>query len=84
MKVIQVSDELYDRLKSCVVDPFDDTPESVIGRLIEIVDKAKSRWSPLDAHLENGQPSAGEANSQNPERVGERSPHWKERAEVVL
>jgi hypothetical protein len=70
MKVIQVSDELYDRLKNCVVDPFDDTPESVIGRLIEIADKAKSRWSPLDAHVENEQP--------------ERSPHWKERAEVVL
>ncbi len=82
MKVIQVSDELYDRLKNCVVDPFDDTPESVIGRLIEIADKAKSRWSPLDAYLENGQPTSGEADSENGRP--ERSPHWKERAEVVL
>ena len=82
MKVIQVSDELYDRLKNCVVDPFDDTPESVISRLVEIVDKAKSRWSPLDAHVENGQPAADEANSQNSQSEG--SPHWKERAEVVL
>ena len=81
MKDIQVSDELYDRLKNCVVDPFDDTPESVIGRLIDIADKAKSRWSPLDAHVENGEP---QADSENPERVGERSAHWKERAEVVL
>jgi len=82
MKVIQVSDELYDRLKNCVVDPFDDTPESVIGRLIEIADKAKRRWSPLDVHVETGKPAAVEANSQS--KQPERSPHWKERAEVVL
>jgi len=82
MKVIHVSDELFDRLKNCVVDPFDDTPESVIGRLMEIADKAKSKWSPLDAHVETGQPAAVEANSQKGQP--ERSPHWKERAEVVL
>ena len=49
MKVLQVSDELYDKLKTFVVDPFDDTPEIVISRLADIVNKAKSRWSPLDA-----------------------------------
>ena len=49
MKVMQISDELYDRLKNCIVDPFDDTPESVIGRLINIVDKAKSECSSWDA-----------------------------------
>ncbi len=49
MKTIQISDELFDELKNLVVDPFDDTPDSVIGRLIQIVKKAKSRWSPLDA-----------------------------------
>ena len=49
MKVIQNSDELYDRLKNCIVDPFDDTPESVIERLVEIVDKSKSRCSSWDA-----------------------------------
>jgi len=49
MRMFKVSDELYEQLKSFVVDPFDDTPEAVIGRLIEIVNKAKSRWSPLDA-----------------------------------
>ena len=49
MKVIQISDQLYDRLKNCIVDPFDDTPESVIGRLIDIVDKSKSECSSWDA-----------------------------------
>ena len=49
MKVIQIPDELYDRLKNCIVDPFDDTPESVVGRLIDIVDKSKSRCSSWDA-----------------------------------
>lgn len=48
MRTFKVSDELYEQLKSFVVDPFDDTPEAVIGRLIEIVNKAKSRWSPFD------------------------------------
>ena len=48
MKTVQVSDELYEKLKSLVVDPFDDTAEIVISRLVEIVEKAKSRWSPLD------------------------------------
>ena len=79
MKVVQVSDELYDKLKSCVVDPFDDTPESVIGRLIDIADKAKSRWSPLDAHIEKADQ---QPESQN--RQSERAEHWKQQAEAVL
>ncbi len=49
MKTIQISEELFEELKGLVVDPFDDTPDSVIGRLIQIVKKAKSRWSPLEA-----------------------------------
>ncbi len=48
MRTFKVSDEMYDQLKSFVVDPFDDTPEKVIGRLIEIVNKAKSRWCPFN------------------------------------
>jgi hypothetical protein len=48
MRTLKVSDDLYDQLKSLVVDPFDDTPEIVIGRLIEIVNKAKGRWCPFD------------------------------------
>jgi len=58
MKLIEISDELFDRLKGSVVDPFDDTPESVISRLIDIMDKVKSdkvksRWSPLDTYAES-------------------------------
>ena len=49
MRTVKISDELFDELKGLVVDPFDDTPDTVIGRLIDIVKKAKSRWSPLDA-----------------------------------
>jgi len=49
MKVIEISDELYNRLKAYVVDPFDDTPERVIGRVVDIVDKAKSKWISWDA-----------------------------------
>ncbi|MHC4109845.1 MAG: hypothetical protein ACYSUY_02145, partial [Planctomycetota bacterium] len=32
-----------------VVDPFDDTPEVVIGRVLDIADKAKSKWITWDA-----------------------------------
>ena len=52
MKTIEISDELYDRLKSCVVDPFDDTPDLVINRLIEIVEKAKSAWTSWEVQKE--------------------------------
>ncbi len=55
MKVIQISDELYDRLKNCIIDPFDDTPEIVIGRLVDIVDKSKSEFSSWDAAEDTGQ-----------------------------
>lgn len=50
MRTVKISDELFEQLKALVVDPFDDTPDTVISRLIEIVNKAKSRWSPLDAY----------------------------------
>jgi hypothetical protein len=49
MKMLKVTDELYEKLKSFIVDPFDDTPEMVIGRLIDIALKAKSRWTPPEA-----------------------------------
>lgn len=55
MKVIQISEELYDKLKKFIIDPFDDTPESVVGRLIDIVDKSKSRFSAWDATEDTGQ-----------------------------
>ena len=49
MRTFKVSDELYEQLKSFVVDPFADTPEVVIVRLIEIVSKAKDRWPAFEA-----------------------------------
>lgn len=52
MKTIEISQELYDRLKNFVVDPFDDSPEIVISRMIDIVDKARSLWSSWDASEE--------------------------------
>lgn len=47
MKQVAVSDELYDQLKNFIVDPFDDTLETVIGRLISITGKARDRWPGL-------------------------------------
>ena len=49
MRTIRISEELFERLKTFVVDPFDDTPDAVIGRLADIAAKAKTHWSPLDA-----------------------------------
>jgi hypothetical protein len=37
---------LYEQLKSFVVDPYDDTQELVLGRLVEIARKAGSRCLP--------------------------------------
>jgi len=44
MKQVNVSEELYDRLKDFVVDPFDDTLETVVTRLVDVATKAKDRW----------------------------------------
>ncbi len=49
MKTIQISDELYQALKKFLVDPFDDTPDIIIGRLVEIAQKAQNRWSAWDS-----------------------------------
>jgi hypothetical protein len=57
MRTFRISDELYEQLKRFIVDPFDDTPEVVIGRLVEIVDKARSRWSPFDVDDSSEEPS---------------------------
>lgn len=61
MRTFRVSDELYEQLKTYVVDPFDDTPEAVIGRLIDIVDKAKSRWSPFEEEIAGARRSQSQA-----------------------
>jgi predicted CopG family antitoxin len=57
MRTLKVSDDLYEQLKCLVVDPFDDTPEIVIARLIEIVNKAKSRWCPFEEEAEASESS---------------------------
>lgn len=79
MKDIQISDELYDRLKCCVVDPFDDTPESVISRLIDIVDKARSTWSSWDA-----QPEETVEQAETPDKQTKQGRSWNKRTEAVL
>jgi len=79
MKVIHISDELHDRLKNCVVDPFDDTSESVISRLIDIVDRTKKRWCPLDAHVPNGEPQVESENV-----LPKWSEHWNRQVEPLL
>ncbi len=48
MKILKISDETYDQMKTFIVDPFDDTPDSVVMRLMDIADKAKNRWSAFD------------------------------------
>ena len=55
MKTIQISDELNAKLKNFVVDPFDDTPDSVISRLIEIAEKAKGKWSAWEVEKQQNQ-----------------------------
>jgi len=50
MKRLEISDEVYESLKTFVVDPFDDTPNAVLMRLIHIANKAQNRWSPFAAH----------------------------------
>lgn len=48
MKTLEISDEVYDSLKAFVIDPFDDTPNAVLRRLIDIANKAQSRWSAFE------------------------------------
>jgi hypothetical protein len=67
MRTVTISDELFEDLKGFVVDPFDDTPDLVIGRLIAIVNKAKSRWSPLEDCEVSSEPQA--STSAKPRKV---------------
>jgi hypothetical protein len=73
MRTFKVSDELYEQLKAFVVDPFDDTPDIVIGRLIEIVNKAKNHWSPFDT---SDTPPEGERAESGP--TSESPPNYEE------
>jgi hypothetical protein len=78
---------MYEQLKSYVVDPFDDTPEAVIGRLIEIVDKAKSRWSPFEEEIagtRRPQPQVEPEPEPEPEPQAQHVPQVEPDDEVVL
>jgi len=79
MKTIEISEELWERLKMCVVDPFDDTPELVINRLVDIVDKAKSVCSSWD---EGEESVVVEAEEVSAEQGQQRS--WNKQAEATL
>ena len=85
MKTLKISDELYEQLKSFIVDPFDDTPEVVIGRLIEIARKAKSRWSAAEVR---DRPSPSERPAivppREPPSVPEEPPYEQVEQEVIL
>ncbi|MFC1761917.1 hypothetical protein ACFL6U_07525 [Planctomycetota bacterium] len=79
MKTLQISDEAYEALKTFIIDPFDDTPEQLIVRLMEIANKARQRWSPFDNSQATHQPT----HSDPPH--GTRVPnHTPDTMEVVL
>jgi hypothetical protein len=83
MRTFRVSDQVYEQLKSFIVDPFDDTPELVIGRLIEIVNKAKARWAPFEAP-EATREAVPEAEPLPKPRRKEQEIHEEEESTVVL
>jgi hypothetical protein len=68
MKTIEISDELSDRLKAYVVDPFDDTPEKVIGRVLDIAEKAKSKWISWEAEEKTKKQKEPEPRPQSPKQ----------------
>ena len=65
MKTLHINDEVYEKLKAFVDDPFDDTPNAVLQRLIDIANKAQDRWcafSPAQP-ADGPSPLAGESPS---------------------
>ena len=81
MKTVEISDELYEELKGFVVDPFDDTAELVIGRLVQIANKAKDRWSALEGCENRG---AREVTMAERTRMSYEEPQELDQASVVL
>ncbi len=55
MKTLEINNEVYESLKAFVVDPFDDAPNAVLKRLIDIANKSQSRWCPFAARLEGSE-----------------------------
>jgi hypothetical protein len=78
MRTFGISEELYEQLKRFIVDPFDDTPEVVIQRLVKIVDKARSRWSPFEPSEACEEPSGA------PEAPRERATPQHAAEEIIL
>ena len=63
MRTLQISDELFDKLKDFVVDPFEDTPEVILDRIMGIMDKAKQNWSPqTPSTLDSSTTDSGDSN----------------------
>ena len=56
MKTLEIKDETYQDLKSFVVNPFDDTPNAVLMRLMDIANKAQDQWSPFATSAETTSP----------------------------
>lgn len=85
MKTLEISDEVYDSLKAFVIDPFDDTPNAVLRRVIDIANKAQSRWSAFET-TPQPQPQAKDPNSTVPQgtRISEDTPAETENVAVVL
>ncbi len=81
MRSVEISDELYEELKGFVVDPFDDTAEVVIGRLVQIANKAKDRWSALEGRETRGR---REVTMAERTRMSYEEPQGVEQPAVVL
>jgi hypothetical protein len=78
MKLIEISEELFEKLKQFVVDPFDDSPEAVISRLVDIVEKAKTKWISWD----NSKNAKQQAESTT--RAPKHGNHSQKQVEVTL
>jgi len=81
MRNLEISDELYERLKDFVVDPFDDTAELVIARLVQIANKAKDRWPALEGCEKPPGPTGSMAERT---RISNEEPQGTEQTPVLL
>jgi hypothetical protein len=84
MRTFRVSDQVYEQLKTFIIDPFDDTPELVIGRLIEIVNKAKARWASFEPPEATPREAAPEAEPLPKPRRKEQEIPQEEECPIVL
>ena len=71
MKMLQVSDEVYQKLKAFVADPFEDTADNVLHRLMDIADKAKGRWSAFEPPPKYADPEAQQPSQSRKDAIPE-------------